>query len=399
MPYDVPGRADQLAPGPVQSWNDRIEAEFAQQPAALKTRFFSLDPAAVGSSAPGPVTWFGDPAEPAFCMGAEAAQRLSDWDERGRAELHNEYCEYASVRAVDENGRRRLKRVQVTTELKEYWLTLARSSPDTVRTLVTEITGAKPSWTELYGVADPASLTDDERESAFDGLVTGGPLNARHALFMSHPINGLDDLLFIVLFGARPLFADRAGTLQPATKEQIFRDSGTEHLACRHADPAAAMAAHAAAVTGRTVAFADPLGMYIQSFARDVFLLDGAPLPDGWVRLSRGSEGMFQRLEVGPPDDDPRFLDDAVTAEGAVDEPVTGGFQIVKHVEVGPFVVAGPETPLADGEQIVLTASDAPIVCRDADVCGSITALLRDFEAAHGGALRRVGPRRTAPTG
>jgi hypothetical protein len=200
------------------------------------------------------------------------------------------------------------------------------------------------------------------------------------------------------MFGARPLFTDRAGTLEPATKEQIFRNSGTEHLACRHADPAAAMAAHGAAVTGRTVGFADPLGMYIQSFARDVFLLDGAPLPDEWVRFSRGEEGLRQRLEVGPPDDDPRFLDDAVSAEGAVDEPIVGGHQIVRHVEVGPFVVLGPDTPLAAGERTVLTTSDAPIVCREANVCQSIAQLQQDFDAAHAGPLRRVGPRRTEPT-
>jgi hypothetical protein len=406
VPYDVPGRADQLAPDLVQRWNDRIAAEFDQQDAGLKSRFFSLDPAAVGSTAAVPVTWFGDPAEPAFCLGAAQAQRLSDWDERGRAELHNEYCEYAAVRAVDDDGRPRLKRVQVTTELREYWVTLARSSPDAVRALVTGITGTEPAWTDLYGVADPIVLDEDAREEAFARLVAGGPqgppsgpLNTRNALFMSHPINGLDDLLYIVVFGARPLFTDRAGTLQPATREQIFRAGGAEHLACRHADPAAAMAAHGAAVAGRTVAFADPLGMYVQSFARDVFLLDGAPLPDSWVRFSRGAEGLHQRLEVGPPDDDPRFLDQAVTAEGAVDEPVTGGFQVVRHVEVGPFVVVGPETPVTDDERTVLTTSDAPIVCRDADVCRSVAQLQRDFEAVHGGALRRVGPRRTAPTG
>ncbi len=62
MPYDVPGRADRLAPGLVQSWNDRIAAELAQQDAGLKTRFISLDPATVGSTAavPSPGWWPAD---------------------------------------------------------------------------------------------------------------------------------------------------------------------------------------------------------------------------------------------------------------------------------------------------------------------------------------------------
>src|SRR3712207_5972201 len=87
-----------------------------------------------------------------------------------------------------------------------------------------------------------------------------GRLNTDNALFMTHPINGLDDLLYIVLFGARPYARGDVGEPQPATSEQIFREFGVEQLACRHADPAAAMGAHGAAFNGRTVAFADPWG-------------------------------------------------------------------------------------------------------------------------------------------
>jgi len=32
-----------------------------------------------------------------------------------------------------------------------------------------------------------------------------GRLNTDNALFMTHPINGLDDLLYIVMFGAKPM--------------------------------------------------------------------------------------------------------------------------------------------------------------------------------------------------
>ena len=53
------------------------------------------------------------------------------------------------------------------------------------------------------------------------------------------------------------------GGRRPATREEIFISQGVEHLACRHADPAAAIGAHEAAWSGATVAFADPLGMYL----------------------------------------------------------------------------------------------------------------------------------------
>jgi hypothetical protein len=404
--YSVPGRADQLSPALVEQWNDRIRDEFERLRPAFGSRFFTLDPQAVGASTSVAVKWFGDPAEPAFCIGQEVARELSDWGVRGRHELHNEYCEYAAVRRPDDTGRLRLKRVQVTTELREYWLTVARSEPEVLRAMVAGITGVEPAWPELYGVADPGTLTAQGREVAFARLVAGhgnsdslqlagvpaqpiGSINTENALFMTHPINGLDDLLYIVMFGAKPYFRRDGNTIVPAGREDIFRAHDVEHLACRHADPAAAMGAHAAAVEGRTVAFADPLGVYIHSFAREIFLLDGAPIPEEWIRLSRGTDGLFQRLEVGPPDDDPVFLDQVRVATGAADEPLVGGHQIVENLEVGPVVIVSDPSPLTDDERILLEVPDGEIVCSEADVCASIAALKAEFDAAP--------PTRTAP--
>ncbi len=409
MAYAVPGRADELPDTLVRRWNSRITAEFERLRPTLGSRFFSIDPAEINPPTPAAVKWFGDPAEPAFCIGAGVARELSDWGVRGRHELHNEYCEYAAVHRPDADGRLRLKRVQVTTELREYWLTIARTDPDVLRGMATGVLGTEPSWPQLYGVTDPRVLSERGREVAFARLVAGhgnaadlvqagvptqplGSLNTENALFMTHPINGLDDLLYIVMFGAKPYFRREGDQLSPATREQIFRAEGVEHLACRHADPAAAIGAHAAAVEGRAVAFADPLGVYIQSFPREIFLLDDQPIPTEWVRFSRGSDGMFQRLEVGPADDDPAFLDQVRVATGATDEPLVGGHQIVENVEVGPLVVAGPPSTVADRERVILAADAGPIVCRQAAVCSSIQALKAEFDAS--GSRSRVAPRR-----
>jgi hypothetical protein len=208
---------------------------------------------------------------------------------------------------------------------------------------------------------------------------------------MTHPINGLDDLIYIVMFGARPYARRTSGGIEPATREQIFRSYGVEHLGCRHADPTAAMGAHAAAFNGMTAAFANPLGMYIRSFTKDVFIIQDAPVPDSWVRWSRGQQGMYQHLEFGPSDDDPRFLDDIRVAAGPRDEPLTGGFQVVENVEVGPLVVAGAATPVAEGEYVILTTSTAPIRCHEAAICESIRRLKADFDSAHPPV--RLGPR------
>lgn len=226
------------------------------------------------------------------------------------------------VTAPDPQGNLRPKRVQVTTELPEYYQVLAEEDPDLLRDIVTETLGGEPPrWEELYGpaVANPKLLSPAQRRVAFARQMTGhgghrdlqnadvpaapaGSLNAVNTLFMAHPINGLDDLLYIVMFGAKP-YARRTdtGALAAAVRDQIFRqDLALAALACRNADPAAAMAAAGAAFEGRTVSFADALGMYIHAFTSEVFQFQGGPVPDPWIRLSRGRQGLHQRLEFGP---------------------------------------------------------------------------------------------------
>ena len=408
MAYDVPGRADQLSAELLQKWNETIQAAYERLRPDFGSRFFTLEPETIPSPISAPVKWFGDPAEPNFCIDPETARKLADWGIRGRHELHNEYCEYRTVERADASGRPRPKRVQVTTELREYWVTVAKHDPMAVRSMAQDVLGFEPAWEDLYGVGDPSPLGPGEREIAFSTLVAGhgndrqladagvptqptGRLNTEQALFMTHPINGLDDLLYIVMFGARPYARRVASELQPATREQIFRAFGVEHLACRHADPAAAIGAHGAAFEGRPVAFANPLGMYILSFTKEVFLIGDNSVPDTWVRWGRGQNGMHQRLEFGPGDDDPAFLDDIRVAVGASEEPLRGGFQLLQHMEIGPLVVAGAATPVGDEEYEVLTTSEEPILCHQAQICESIRRLKAEYDAAH--LMRRTAPR------
>lgn len=410
MVYDVPGRADQLSADLVQKWNETIQAAYENQLSGLgSSRFFTLDPSTLTDPIPAAIKWFGDPAEPDFCLGAEVAQQLSDWGIRGRHDLHNEYCEYQIIDRPDATGRMRPKRVQITTELREYWVNVAKYDPQSVRVMVQSVLGFEPAWEDLYGVSDPLILTEEQREIAFSRLVAGsggdrkledagvpvqpiGKLNTDYALFMTHPINGLDDLLYIVMFGAKPYASGTASNPKQATREQLFREFGVEHLACRHADPNAAMGALGAAFKGHTVAFANPLGMYIRSFTKNVFLLKGEPIPDSWVRWSRGAtEEMYQHLEFGPSDDEPAFLDDITVAIGANEKPLTGGFQVVQQMEVGPLVVIGQPTPIAEDEYVILSANDAPIQCREARVCEDIRSLKQEYDNAH--QIVRIAPR------
>jgi hypothetical protein len=407
MAYNVPGNADDLGQALVARWNDTIQATWDSL-ADLRSRFMTLDFAELEQPVLAAVKWFGDPAEPQFCIDEETARNLSDWGVRGRLALHTEYCEYVVVRRRDSSGRLRPKRVQVTSELREYWSAIAVVDPDAVRQMAARTLGFEPSWEDLYGVRDPSGLDEDAREVAFGHTVAGhgnhrrlqqagvpaqptGALNRDNALFMTHPINGLDDLIYIVLFGAHPYTVREAGGRRAATRAEIFIAEGVEHLACRHADPAAAVGAHGAAMAGRTVAFADPLGMYLQSLAQDLFLIGDEAVPDGWVRWGRGQEGMRQRLEFGPGDDDEEFLDDIVVAEGASEEPLTGGYQLLKQMEIGPRVLAGASSTVREDEFRDLDVPNPTIECRQADVCDMMATLKAEFDREQGQA--RLAPR------
>lgn len=123
--------------------------------------------------------------------------------------------------ARDASGRQRPKRVEVTTELRGYWSCVALHDPDAVRAMAADVLGSEPGWEELFGVARPtchdacrarACLRPHGRrprndQRLIDAGVPAQPtglLNIDRALFMTHPINGLDDFLYVVMFGSHP---------------------------------------------------------------------------------------------------------------------------------------------------------------------------------------------------
>jgi hypothetical protein len=67
----------------------------------------------------------------------------------------------------------RPKRVQVTTELREYWVCVAMHDPVALRALTKNVLGLEPAWEDLYGVGDPLALSVDQRKLAFSTFVAG----------------------------------------------------------------------------------------------------------------------------------------------------------------------------------------------------------------------------------
>ena len=398
--FNAPGQADNLSQVLLEKWNEEIEHQYKRLEPDFGSNFFVFDPNDIPNSiSVNSVKWFGDPAEPAFCQNLDVAQNLSDWGIKGRHNLHNEYCEYAVEYRIDTNGNLRPKRVQITTELREYWLTIAKYDPIFLKNLASTILQKQISWNDLYG-SDPTNMTPEQREMNFSTLVAGdgkkqpqGSLNTDNALFMSHPINGLDDLLYIVMFGAKPYARKNGSNYEKVTKYAIFKEFGVEHLACRHADPAAAMGAYDAVFTGRKIAFNQNLGMYILSFSKNNFAYNGNTIPDSWVKLSRGQNNLYQRLVFGPSDNENIFLDDITVEKGGIDVPIKGGFEVVQHIEVGPIVQVGEPSQLTATDYHLVTNNDDEILCNQASVCSRTIAPL--WAEYNQGQLARIAPRTT----
>ena len=401
--FEAPGGLAELSSDLLRIWNDQIEDQIGRQSASgWGSRFFVTDPAQIPNDEPiNAVKWSGAPAEPAFCLDKTWALKLSDWGLRGRHETQNEYCEYQIRFAVDGSGRMRPKRVDFTSELREYWLLLAEHDPDALKVAAHDVLGTTPTWMELYGHSDPKSLSPWRRRVTFAFNTAGhgndrslaikgvpaqpaGSINRENLLFMTHPINGLDDLIYVVMFGAKPYRVDEGGVTRKALLHEVFRAFRVEHLACRNADPAAAAGAFNQVWDGKSVAFATNLGMYLRPISPQQFEYDNRPVPEEWIRYSRGQDDMFQRLSFGPADDDDLFLDDIFVLRGASKTKLTGGYQIAELLEVGPLVVVGDSSEVSEGDYENIPADPSPINCRDADICDDMRRLKREFENSAG---------------
>jgi hypothetical protein len=215
-------------------------------------------------------------------------------------------------------------------------------------------------------------------------------LNPQHALFMSHGINGLDDLIYVVHFGSFPYAVREGAGRRRANIEEIFNAENVPYLFCRNADPAAAEGAYnqafikgtETAPRARKLAFNDPLGMYMRTFSTGDLFINRTPIPENWTRWSRGNGGTPQRLEFGPADNERSFLDD-VTIGREDDAPKLTGYQIAKRIEVGPIVVVGEEHAIPVGAfRDIPAAAEGTIACgTESDSrCADIAAFKREFD-------------------
>jgi len=256
---------------------------------------------------------------------------------------------------------------------------------------------------DLYG-QDPTGLSPKERQNAFMRVTAGsdvrnprlvpvGPCNRDRALFMCHPINGLDDLYFTIQLGAQPCARLHDGRLLSVPMMWLFlnhpwfRNNPDDmrqlrDTYCRNLDPTVAAGAYSAASVGASIALADPPGVYMweEDFDVNALYYRSERIDERWVRWRRPDEGTrHQRLEVGPSDDDAAFLDDIEVRRGSITTPLTGGFQLLELLSVGLQLVVGEPTPLKREDYYLLQPWAGEFRCgsRASEVCQQLAAVGR----------------------
>ncbi len=321
-------------PGGLRDLDDSGRAAWAEAVAGCMPagRHPFLLPAADGRTTEltGP-DWTGLPTRVVACLTRERALGLLDAERR----LQEEYLEWRTVR--DRGGA--IRRVELTTELRDYWRVLAAHAPDRTIDLVGELTGRTVGPKAVYGISAPAALDPAERGRAFTATMIAkrNPLNdgRRGICFMSHGSNDLGSLVALAAAAATPcVVRDRATRRSRcATAAEAIPLLGGAAVAGRASDPVLVERLGRLAFERRLVALDDPVGVYVQGVEHTRLRTpDGSPAPPEWFAASRGVAGRHQRLVLEVPAGEGFRVGDLVDA--ATEQPIRHGAQIAELVQL-----------------------------------------------------------------
>jgi hypothetical protein len=283
--------------------------------------------------------WTGLPVRVVDCLTRARALPLLDSDRR----LQEEYVEWRTVR--DRGGA--IRRVELTTELRDYWRVLAAHEPERTVELVGELTGRAVRPRDVYGISAPAGRDPAEREKAFAATMVArpNPLNDGRSgiCFMSHRGNDLRSLVTLVAVAAIPCVVRDAagGRARCATASEAIPLLGRAAVAGRASDPVIVERVGRLAFERRLVAFDDPVGVYIQGVEHTRLRTpDGSPLPPEWFAASRGTSAgaspdgraRHQRLVLEVPAGEGFAVSDLVDV--ATERPIGHGAQVAELVQL-----------------------------------------------------------------
>ena len=72
-------------------------------------------------------------------------------------------------------------------------------------------------------------------------------------------------------------------------------------------------------------------------------------------------------------------------ALGAAEQPLTGGYQLLRELEIGPHLCVGDADPIAEDEWEILEPAASSIACDEPESCKAVRDLLARYEAEHAG--------------
>jgi hypothetical protein len=319
--------------------------------------------------------WTGLPARVVGCLTRARALGLLDAERR----LQEEYVEWRTVR--DRGGA--IRRVELTTELRDHWRVLAAHAPARTVDLVGELTGRAVEPKEVYGIRAPAAVGPAEREAAFAATMIArpNPLNDGRTgiCFMAHRSNDLRSLVDLVAAAALPcvLRDPVSGRSRCATAAEVIPLLHDAAVPGRASDPVIVERLGRLAFERRLVALDDPVGVYVQGVEHARLRTpDGSPVPPEWFVAGRGSSARtapdgqprHQRLVLEVPAGEGLAVSDLVDA--ATGSPIRHGAQIAELVQLRVLLrmsapgAAGAHPGLEPGARV-----------RRADPCRDVRAI------------------------
>lgn len=387
-----PGLLEELGQPGVEAWEalvaetlERVLSELAA--AGRSPQRFERDLARVPEvRAP---DWPGFPARIASCLGREQALHLLDWrttrdGDVGRLRHQEEYLEWRVVRAADDPAR--IRRIEMTTELREYWEVLAAHEPQRLLDLVAELAdGDQIDYSLVYGPVDPHQADARTRREAFRrtmlppagarSLAGVSPLNdGRDAICcMVQPTNSLSALLALAASAACSLVVRDPLTARArlASGAEAIEALSAAAQDGRHSDPLLVERIAGLATEGRSVGLDDPVGIYIASVQRhELAQPDGEDVPEEWFTFERGVSARqppdgrprAQRLALEVPGDADFALSDLVVRRTG--ERLAFGGQLAALVQLTVYLRSG-EPHGGSGDPVESIRVPA-IACRDA---------------------------------
>lgn len=391
-----PGNLTDLSGAGAREWDELVVSLYQDAINSSGTRHFVTQNSSM-TQPPATVDWDGIPIRVQTCLKSRSkAMRLSDWTtgvgDRGRGVCHEEYMEWRTVR--DPAGK--ISRVEITTEVQEYWITLARHNPTKLLSLVARFAGEPSVPTQqVYGNINPNApgVTPDDRERGFrsmmlpaDGNPPRSPYNngQKAICFLYQEVNTLGAAVFLAAFAGFPHAAavGNTGQLRPLTGAEAIASTSQSAVDCRNSDPTIVGAVIGQAFNGKELALDDPAGLYITNVeaARLLRPDDQTPVPEEWFNLQRGTPSAdgkqrFQRLVFEVPSDLPFVVGDLIDSQ--TNETIDFGWQVAQLVKVGLYVRIGADVP---GSSPVPVALNPPVRCAEHPDCGSFREAFDEME-------------------